>query len=233
MSDFITLQCPSCGGKTQLAPDNRNYVCQYCGNEHAMKLSSPAAAEPARKRSLIPRPEGVTLRKTDKGEIELIWRWFSPKYLVMLVFCFMWDGFLCFWYAMASGGGAPLMMFVFPIFHVAVGVGLTYSTLAGLLNRTTLRLGKGMLTVQHDPIPWPGETKIKLKELDQLYCTKEVQQGKRGTTETFDLVAFKTDGKEKKLLSRIDQPEIAAFLEQQIERLLKIEDVPVIGEAFE
>lgn len=34
MSDLITLNCPSCGGKLQVDPDSSTLTCNHCGNEH-------------------------------------------------------------------------------------------------------------------------------------------------------------------------------------------------------
>ena len=34
MSEFITLSCPSCGGKLQITPGMDRFACGYCGNEH-------------------------------------------------------------------------------------------------------------------------------------------------------------------------------------------------------
>src|SRR5690606_5247899 len=68
-------------------------------------------------------------------------RWFQPVFLFLAFFCLMWDGFLVVWYGIAfatlgTAKGPGLMMFVFPLIHVAVGVGLTYYTICGFFNRT-------------------------------------------------------------------------------------------------
>jgi uncharacterized integral membrane protein len=37
MPDFITLSCPSCGGKLQVTPDLERFACGYCGAEHVVR----------------------------------------------------------------------------------------------------------------------------------------------------------------------------------------------------
>lgn len=37
MSDFVTLTCPSCGGKLQITNDIERFACGHCGNEHMVK----------------------------------------------------------------------------------------------------------------------------------------------------------------------------------------------------
>jgi hypothetical protein len=35
--DFVTLSCPSCGGKLQITADIERFACAFCGNEHIVK----------------------------------------------------------------------------------------------------------------------------------------------------------------------------------------------------
>ena len=37
MPDFITLTCPTCGGKLQITPDVERFACAHCGNEHLVR----------------------------------------------------------------------------------------------------------------------------------------------------------------------------------------------------
>ncbi len=37
MSDFVSLTCPSCGGKLQIGNDIERFACGYCGNENVVK----------------------------------------------------------------------------------------------------------------------------------------------------------------------------------------------------
>jgi predicted RNA-binding Zn-ribbon protein involved in translation (DUF1610 family) len=39
MNDFVTLTCPSCGGKLQITNDIERFACGYCGLEHIVKRS--------------------------------------------------------------------------------------------------------------------------------------------------------------------------------------------------
>lgn len=245
MPQIITLQCPSCGARSALGSGTDEFECPYCGNRHIFRvptapgradaaLTRPAAA-PTASRPLIPRPKEVTIEKRGDA-LRLRWRWFSAKYLGLLFFAVIWDSFLCFWYSMAlgiagSGAGSPaLIMLVFPLIHVAVGLGITYTTLAGLLNTTTLTLDGQRMTIQHDPVPWPGETKTPIEQLVQLYCTQKRSSSKNGVTYTYQLSALLKDGRRLDLVSNLETPDLAAFLEQQVEQHLRISDQPVTGE---
>lgn len=37
MSDFITLSCPSCGGRLEITKDMDRFVCAHCGNEQIVR----------------------------------------------------------------------------------------------------------------------------------------------------------------------------------------------------
>jgi predicted RNA-binding Zn-ribbon protein involved in translation (DUF1610 family) len=58
MVDFVTLTCPSCGGKLQITKDIERFACGHCGNEHIVKRSGGIVA-------LEPVVEG--LKKIQKG----------------------------------------------------------------------------------------------------------------------------------------------------------------------
>lgn len=37
MTDYITLSCPSCGGKLEITQDIERFACAHCGQEHIVK----------------------------------------------------------------------------------------------------------------------------------------------------------------------------------------------------
>jgi predicted RNA-binding Zn-ribbon protein involved in translation (DUF1610 family) len=235
-SAMLTLQCPSCGGKIVFTPGSDRFVCPYCGNEQIFRLPTLAAQRYVsdrpveRTRLPRPRPREVIVQQRNQSLV-LSWRWFSLKYVPMVFFCIAWDTFLCFWYSMAlKMEGTPWIMVVFPIAHVAVGVGLTYSTLAGFINKTTIRLDSQKFSVQYDPLPWYGEVKVPINELDQLYCKENRSSSDSGTHYSYQLCALLKDGRKLDLVKNLESPDLAAYLEQQIESWLRIPDRAVAGE---
>jgi predicted RNA-binding Zn-ribbon protein involved in translation (DUF1610 family) len=229
MNDFITMTCPSCGASISVTEGPERCRCEYCGNEHMIRPGT-AAVEPGRLiRPTIPVPQAVKIEK-EGDSARIIQRWFSLKYVPMAFFCVAWDAFLCFWYGMAFKSGAPWIMVVFPIAHLAVGVGLTYSTLCGFFNRTVLEVTRDELSVWFEPLPWLGEKTVKTSDLKQLYCKEKASQGEHGTTRQYRLMAVTRDDKEVQLIANLDSPDVAKYFEQQIETWLKITDQPVVGE---
>jgi hypothetical protein len=246
MNEIITLECPSCGGQTVFSADTEILTCEYCGNRHTFRLPNPTTGDtPAGTLGAItapnsapsisgqgisqlrPRPKEVTLQKQG-DRLELSWRWFSWKFLPLAFFCVAWDSFLCFWYSIAFTSGAPWIMIVFPVAHLAVGAGLTYYTLAGFLNRSQLVVDRSTFSVSHGPLPWLGSLRVPITQVEQLYCKEK--PGKKNSGPTYQLSVILKDGRKKDLLSNLDSPEIGFYIEHQIENWLKIPNRPVRGE---
>jgi len=43
MNEFITLICPSCGGKLTVQKGASTYVCDYCGQTHRLRIEDVEA----------------------------------------------------------------------------------------------------------------------------------------------------------------------------------------------
>ena len=114
--------------------------------------------------------------------------------------------------------------------HAAIGLGLTYGTIAGFVNRTLIRISPSQLTVGHGPLPWWGNKQLDATGIAQVYCKERVSRGRNGTSITYAVHAALRDGADAKLVDALDSPEQALYLEQEIERFLGIKDVPVRGE---
>jgi predicted RNA-binding Zn-ribbon protein involved in translation (DUF1610 family) len=222
----ITLICSSCGGQIRITPGTTHYACTYCGTEGIIQGIQPQRSI---ERAPVPIPESVSVDKNGQA-IRITRRWFSAKYIGMVFFCIAWDSFLCFWYGTAFKVGAPWIMIVFPVAHLAVGVGMTYLTLAGLINRSYLEVTAKELATWNDPLPWTGEITLKTSDLAQLYCSETTKSGEHSTTHSYNLFAVTRDGKARKVFSDLETPEIALFMEQQVEKWLRLEDQPVPGE---
>jgi hypothetical protein len=180
-ADFTTLTCPSCGAKTSRDGSSDRLVCEYCGNEHILGQANRPALRPE-----IQQPANV-LVENDRQVARLIQRWFSSKYIPMAFFAIAWDSFLFFWYSTAFRTGAPWIMVVFPLAHVAVGIGITYSTIAGFINRTVLEVSRDEIGVWFEPLPWLGEKTVKTREVIQFYCKEKVVHAKNGTQTQYEL----------------------------------------------
>ncbi|MBK8974298.1 MAG: hypothetical protein IPM29_00070 [Planctomycetes bacterium] len=242
------LKCRACGAALRAEDLDRRLgvvTCGHCGGifdltryERADGAEAGVAArpaEPAVERAPVALPERFTV---DRGAVgfRVSWRWFSPVAWFLLVFAIAWNGFLVGWYAIATGDvgpGGPMrwVMVLFPLGHVAVGLGIGYFALAKLLNTTGVEVDAHELRVTHRPLPWRAPPRLPTADVEQLYVVQRVSHGKDGATSTsWDLCAVTRENAALKLIRGLEQLEQALWLEQEIERTLQIRDRPVAGE---
>ena len=136
---------------------------------------------------------------------------------------------MLFWFGTAIARGIWPMA-AFGTLHGAVGIGLSYYVLAGYINRTVIKVNRNMLTIKHGPLPWFGNKQLHSHDLAQLYCKECMHRHKNSSSCTYEVHAILKDGQHAKLVTGLDESEQALYLEQEIERFLRIEDQPVRGE---
>lgn len=236
------MNCPYCGAPIPSSDVNIVRLvakCKSCnevfsfGDESAGKPLAATAAD-HREGPTAPPPMPPGLQTAIVGDaLHIRYKWFRPAILFLLFFAIAWDSFLLFWYgaALFVPGPGKIIMLVFPIAHLAVGVGITYAVLCGLFNTTTISVSRGALGIRHAPFSWGfGNKLIPVDQLDQLYCRSETTSGKNGSTTTYSLHAILADGKRLDLITKLDDRDLAAYLEFAIEKHLGIEDRAVSGE---
>jgi hypothetical protein len=180
---------------------------------------------------LLPRPANLQVEE-NMLDITFQRKWFSPVYIIMLVFSFFWNGFLIFWYSTASQMDGPLkwIFLLFPLLHVAAGVSIFYIGIAGLVNKTIFKVDKMELSVKHTPLPWTGNKTVSRSDLKQFYTKKTISHGRNSTTITYDLMAITRDDSIEKILTGLTTPEEPKYIERKIENFWNITDVRVEGE---
>ncbi len=254
------LSCRSCGAELDAGQLDRRLaiiICSHCGaifdlarrggggvtGDDGEPLAAPEGpsaktnndgGETSPERAPVAMPSRFRIER-GSGRLAVRWRWFQWSDLFLLFFAIAWDSFLIGWYSMTTVmGDAPgpvkLIMLLFPLAHVAVGVGVTYRALAGLLNTTTVQVVDRTLSVRHFPLPWWPAPTIPVDSLEQLYVSKKVKHGKNTATVTYELRAVTREHNGRLLLGGLQSLDQALWLEQEIELLLGIRDRPVAGE---
>jgi hypothetical protein len=119
------------------------------------------------------------------------------------------------------------MALLFPIGHIAAGVGISYLALANFVNSTSIEVASGELKVVHRPLPFPGARTLRSGDIRQLFCVE--RRGKRGGR-TFAVMARLASDREVTLVSGLTNDREARFIEQQIESRLGLMNQSVTGE---
>jgi hypothetical protein len=205
----------------------------------------PFIALPERVRVIVDEREVATAEDYRRaafprgGDLVIETRWFEARrHLPMLAFCVLWDVFLVAWYARIFGFDAParagaaltVLFAVFPVMHVAIGVGLTYRVLAGLMNRTRVGLRDGALFVRHGPLPWRGGRTLPAGTIRQLFVEERRVPDRRDMPLSYALSALAEGGARVPLVVDLERAEQGLFLEQALEERLGIVDAEVEGE---
>ncbi|MEM6530888.1 MAG: hypothetical protein AAF653_21505, partial [Chloroflexota bacterium] len=128
--------------------------------------------------------------------------------------------------------GAPRLLFIlFPLIHVAVGIGTAYEALSMYLNRTVVRVNNDRVEVKTLPLPHPWkDSLITSSDIEQVYVRQMIKRGNKSTTVHYEVRAYLYAAGEKTLVKGLTNPDFALFIEQELESYLGIEDRPVHGE---
>ena len=255
------LTCESCSAAlaaSDLDIEELFATCPSCGATFAISDSSAAAREASPGEKLRPRlqPERPWAVEVTRGEpvmgttgdegehpsglkalpeLVVTRRWISIMTLFHFLFCVVWGGALVLWYWLNLDGAGEFSCcsLVFPLLHVAVGIGVSYWTVAHIFNKTTIRVADGVLSLHHGPIPWLGIADIPLARIRQITSGTKVFRGGRDpdvphrTREAgirHDLTIDTTDGERILLLSNLRSLDEAAYIHWVLEEHLGIGD---------
>ena len=166
--------CPSC--HAQIPSDDMNVAnmiarCRRCHS--LIDLGQFVTHEDTgQHHSQVPQPSGLSVDDSGPG-LRIVYDWCSFVYVPLAVLCIVWDSSVvaCFLKALSSNG--PWLAMAFTVAPVAMGVGLTYCTLAVFLNDTTVTVDGELLTIRHGPLPWWGNRTLYTDTLKQLYTQQK------------------------------------------------------------
>ncbi len=223
---LIELKCRNCG--SPLSPENISPQlaaarCPHCRALFAIHADGP----PPVPKPDVPLPKGFSLREYG-GSLEITRRWIGPAAFFLLIFALFWNGFMIVWHGIALSQGEWIMS-AFGLIHTAVGIGVAYFTLALFINTTRIRAGLGKIEVRHGPLPWKGNKTISSVDIPQLYCMEKIIRGKNGTSSRYRIEAILPDNRRETLVDGFTDSDHALYVEQQLERHLRISDQPVAG----
>ena len=161
-------------------------------------------------------------------------KWFSPIFIFLTFFVIFWDGFLVVWYGMATSMDAPLVFKIFPLIHVAVGLGLTYYVIAGYINKTDVIVSSSEIRIRSFPLPWLGDKTVDARDITQLYTKEIITRNKNGgTSSSYEVHLINTEGRQKRLIRGLNTKEEGLYMEKKIEEYLQIRDEGVSGEVYQ
>lgn len=157
---------------------------------------------------VVPCMDGVVIQKS----------WLNWTIAPLALFAIVWDSFLCFWYSkVLEHPNPPLMAILFPIGHVAVGIGITYFVVASLVNKTVVVITRSSVKIATGPAPWIGNKEVRSDEITEVIVRE--RSANRGSRK-FTVMYADASRKERKLLGGLGESEQAEFVAQMIRETL-------------
>ncbi|MFT4175727.1 MAG: hypothetical protein QM627_03650 [Luteolibacter sp.] len=225
---LVELKCTNCGSRLSPAEISPHLAAARCSHCHALFALPTSVVNTEMVRPEVGLPKKMTL--VDLGNIlEITRKWRGAAAYVLIPFTLFWNGFMVVWHTISLSQGIWTMS-LFGLLHTGVGLFLIYLVLAKLFNTTVVRVKMGRLTVNSGPIPWPGSKNLDASEVTQLFCKEKVTHNKNGSTTKYTVEAILKGHRTETLVSDLETYEQALFIEQQLEKHLKIMDAKVTGE---
>ena len=224
----MPASCPICGtaiAAGDLDADAGVATCRACHSLTSLGQPGPPAFD--RPPHFFVKDRGHSLR------IGFCWVW--SRFLNPAMMCVMWNTIILGLYWSAWRDPKRHWIWCVGIFlfvHLLVGLFLVYATLAGLLNRTVVKLTPEFLTVRNGPLPWWGNVTLPLADLRRLYCAPDSTSKKKRDYVYYRVSALTNDSRKIELVSSLDSAADGLFIVQELERWLNAQTRdarPVVG----
>jgi hypothetical protein len=229
----MELCCQECDATipARLMDEKRGLaVCQKCNAVRRCAGGGPddvgRPADHFWRRDEDTAPTGITLQQHIDG-LRIVRRWRSKAAIGVAFFAVLWDAIVV-WFLAAGDEPDPVlscMALPFALF----GAGVTYLALCLFLNHTVIEISGGLLSVRHQPLPWPGK-RLAVTDVDHLYCEERTSDSE-DPAHDYLLRATTRQGRRVKLLSVREEPEQVLFLAQVLNDRLRASERPARGRA--
>lgn len=196
--------CLNCDRRVPAHSINVKELTAKCGRcDHVFSTKGLFVNKPQKpiKDSGPSRPSGIQFEMLPGGDTRIIQSWFKPSMYFFLVFCLGWNLFLVVWYWFAFFGQDHIVWTaVFaPVLHVAIGAGLIYCVLAGLLNETFVDILKSEISVSHGPVLCRGNKSVMRHDISAIEL--EYTSAVEGKDRLMTVSVQHRDGRQIELLS--------------------------------
>lgn len=232
---LLDIDCPNCGSPIHPKDININRSmgkCGSCDNIFAFDKDDFFLMDrPGRPEMIMPEGTDV-LTLSDSLDIRVDWSKSQPKggLLFLTFFTLMWNGIvgvIATNMILSSSFGALLTLSL----HFAAGIFLLYWVASYFFNKTDIIVTEQNITISKGPLknPFNRDVVINSADVEQLYVVKYVRSTTNGVPNyAYALYAIKTDGSKTQLIKGMNK-ETQLYLEQEIERYLRIKDHPISG----
>ncbi len=233
------LICPNCDNKIPTTNINVNRmvaVCHIC--DHIFQLEPGLDVPPGEKSKRgknkarpyqQPSNRIKVFDNLETGDLEIHHHHRTLQLIFLTIFTIFWDGFMIMWFGIAYSTNNWTMA-AFGSIHALAGFGLTYWLLTSYLNTTRIVISQDDLTVTTAPIYVHAPRRIPLD--DVIGASVKRSSWRSNGQHHYEVYADVIQGGRRKIAGSLIEYHDAAFIKQEIERFLGIEDDHYSDEAM-
>ncbi|HCS51512.1 MAG TPA: hypothetical protein DIW81_07940 [Planctomycetaceae bacterium] len=219
------MHCSQCGSKVKASADADQLECPFC---QATTLLVPESTSSAKIKKLK-RNQTVDLSKftieVDGPDLEIWWAWDRFKGLAGILIAGGVSWYAAWhvrgaaqWSDWQIRSGEDLLSLVFALAPVCMAIGLAYTAITFLFNRTTIAIQDRSLVTSHGPLPYYPAQKIPLAALQELKVHRKVTTDSDGKpVVTFELHACTISGRKLKLIRHETSHQIPSAVKSVLE----------------
>lgn len=227
----MKIICPACNREVSaqdIELTQRIAKCAGCNNIFSFSDKSFDRVPAVRERPQIELPSRFRIQNGPEG-IMIVRRWLGPEAFFLLFFAVFWNGIVGVFVVSIMAAGSWLGLMPLSL-HLLAGLAVGYAAMTMFLNSTVITIGYDAIRVEHGPLPVPGRRMVPRAEIRQLYSDERISHSKNGQTVRYGVKVLLKNEREIDLIDGLAHREEALFVEQQIERHLKLDDQEIPGE---
>ena len=227
------VRCSQCGSRIVEPPGVDQVECPFC---QATTLLVPTKASAAEARKLK-RNRSVDLSKftidLDGPDLEMWWGWDRLKGVasIPLAGVIGWFASIYLQPAIWSNDRVEWVPLLYGLIPFTLAIGLGYTGLALLLNRTTIAIRHRILQTSHGPLPYYLHKRIPLASLQELQVHREMSKDSDGKVSVeYQLLAHTNLGHSIKLIRHENSAEVPTAVKSVLEaHICRLSERPTKG----
>ena len=221
----MEIRCPDCKQAIPTEELNMEYLsakCQPCNVLFNFGYQIKGKKSPLWKKhqnaKKVPKPKFIN-HEYEGDNLILSWKWFNGFILLFLgVFTFIWV------LAVGEALSGPEAFSPFILVLIFASFFLLYYIICVCVNETAILVTNSELVFSHGPLPWFGHNVVTTKQIKQLYIKEKKRRVNRRMHRTYEVHVINRNGTHKRFISGLQSPEVAFYIEQEIEAYLNIKN---------
>ena len=219
------LHCRNCDTPIPAEAINIQKALAKCPSCDCVFSFEEDLKKPPKQREALDMPAGIEILKL-RSSLDIYLRWKGSKLNFLTIFTVIWDIVVFPITLVAIIFQIWFMLAVISI-HLIIAIVMTYLLVARHRNTVEISVNEYRVKVKRTPLPVPFMDigTIDTAKIDQLFCQQYISSKTNGQPNfSYKVMLRLKNGATKALIKGLGLPEQALYIEQEMERFLKITD---------